>query len=220
MATKKIEPRKRKMSDDSLNNQQQMFIKELIADPTFNLTEAARKCGYKRPEDAGQRLISNRVIATAVGKAIKERSDRLEWTADDILKRLRAVLEVDMTDLYDDEGFVTMRSIKELPPLVRQCITKIKTHRKSYINEDGEQEWFNSFEIEWMSKDSAMNLAMRHFGLMEPDIQVNVISPEMKSRLMIEMLASLKQSNVPNMGVIDGSVISSLTTPPPQNAPE
>ena len=106
-----------------------------------------------------------------------------------------------------------MRDIKSLPDTVRQCITKIKTYKDVSIDDDGEKTVTLKYEIEWMSKDAALQLAMRHFGLLQPDISINVINPEMKARVLIELLQG---TNETNNGVVDGNVISSLAK---QNPP-
>ncbi len=212
MATKKIKERKIGSTlTNTLTNQQQMFIKLLLADPKFDLCNAARLSGYANPAVAGNRLLKNKIISATVGKAIRDRSERLEFTADDVLARLRVVLDVDLTDIYDKNGHVTMKDIKDLPAHIRKCITKIKTYKNSTIDEDGETQVETKYEIEWMSKDAALQLAMRHFGLLQPDININVINPEIKARVLIELLQGTQNAN---SGVIDGSVISSLASKP------
>lgn len=214
MPTKMIKSFKRGANLRTLTNQQQMFVKELLADPSFNLTKAAREAGFKSPRVAGQKLIKHPSIAHHIGNEIRKRSERLEFSADEVLARLRTILEVDISDIYDDDGFTTMKEVKQLPEHIRQCITKVKSHRKTVINEDGDRETINVIEVEWMSKDNALNMAMRHFGLMEPELQINVVSPELKAKVLVDLMGSLQDGKESEPAVIDATVIDRIASSP------
>lgn len=199
----------KKKKEIALTLQQKDFVKHLIADPKFDCQAAAKQAGYANPKQAGSRLLTLAPISVEVANAIKRRADRLEFTADEILLRLKTLLEVDITYIYDDAGFTTMDKIKDLPPMIRQCITKIKAFRKWDIDEDGNKNYYNELEVEWMSKDAAMQLAMKHFGLLQPEINVMVVSDEMKNRILIELL----QQTAPTpdkISIVDGTVIDRL----------
>ena len=207
MRTTLLEERQRGTQQlGKLTNQQRLFVQELLAEPTFNLTEAARAAGYSNPSCAGNRLLKNRIIAAAVGKAIRERRERCEWSADQILNKLRAILEVDLTDVIDDQGFATLENVKELPPIIRKCITKIKTHRECVTNENGEVEWITTVELDWTSKDRALELAMRHFGLMEPGLQVHVVPDKVKAQVLVDLLGKIETEG----NIVDAEAVSRL----------
>jgi hypothetical protein len=85
-------------------------------------------------------------------------------------------------------------------------ITRIEIHLS---DEDGNKNYYNELEVEWMSKDAAMQLAMKHFGLLQPEINVMVVSDEIKNRILIELL----QQTAPTpdkISIVDGTVIDRL----------
>jgi len=191
-----------------LNVQQQLFVDNLLADKTFDLTKAARAAGYKSPSVAGCRLIKQKIIAAAVGREVTLRSERLRFTADDVLNQLRTVLEADLTQLYNDEGECSMADIKALSPVLRQCISKIRTFKKFTIDDDGNKEYYNVYELEWMSKDQALQLAMRHFGMLQPEVNVTVVNADVKARIIVEMLQYTSADN--KLSIVDGTVIDRM----------
>lgn len=209
MATGQIEERKRGTRQyDKLTEQQKSFVKFLLADPAFDLTEAARLSGYQSPGAAGKRLVKNRIIAAMVGNEIRKRNERLELTADNVLKRLQALLDADLTELYDESGLCSMAKIKALPTVIRQCITKIKSTKRCTVDDDGNKEYYDVYDIELMSKDQALQLAMRHFGMLTPEINVTLVSDEVKRQVIVELLQ--QTSFIGRPSVIDGKVIDQL----------
>ena len=194
MSTKNITERQRGASDKSiqaLTAQQQVFVKALLASDNFSPTEAAREAGYKYPSQGGAALMKHEVIRAAIGKELRERKERLQWASDEVLEKLRSVVELDITDLYDNDGNLSMEEIKKLPPHLRQCITEIRTVRKFFTNEEGEREYYNQLEVKWMSKDQALHLALKHFGLLNDDLHVHVLDDQIKQRVIVELLGQI-----------------------------
>jgi hypothetical protein len=209
MATSQINERgKGTRQYDKLTVQQKSFVKFLLADPAFDLTEAARLSGYHSPTAAGKRLIKNPVIAALTGNEIRKRNERLELSADSVLMRLRTLLEADVTELLDEDGKCSMERIKALPAVIRQCITKIKCCKKYITDDEGNRSYYDDLEIEWMSKDQALQLAMRHFGLLTPEINVTLVSDDVKRLVISELLHRISDSQ--KVSVVDGEVIERL----------
>lgn len=190
-----------------MTNQQQMFVRILLADPAFNLTKAAREAGYSAPRQMGQKLLKIDAVRHYLGNEIRKRGERLEFTADEVLQKLRTIINLDLTDLYDDDGYTDMKRVKELPDYLRSCISKVRTVRSYLVDPDtGEKEYFNKVELEWMSKDHALNLAMKHFGLLEPDLKITIVSDELKAKVIVDLLGHVGgQSNV-----IDAQAVARL----------
>ena len=154
---------------------QRAFVDELLADDLFKPTEAARKAGYKNPPQAANKLMKNRQIAAALGKAMRERHERCELKADEVLAQLARALYLDPLDLFerDESGAFMIRSLEDVPVEVRRCITKLKA--RSTVDEDGNTSVY--LEVELMSKDAAMGNALKHLGLISgdgPKIDINV----------------------------------------------
>jgi len=198
MSTTKIEERQRgssKLAIQGLTAQQQVFIKSLLASKNFSPSEAAKEAGYKYPAQAGNSLMKNEVIRAAIGKELRLRKERLEWESDNVLSTLRSVIELDITELYDMDGNLSMESIKALPKHLRCCIDEIRTSRKFFTNEEGEREYYNQLEVKWMSKDQALHLALKHFGLLNDDLQVHVMDDKIKQKVIVELLGQVSEAD-------------------------
>ena len=194
-----------------LTVQQRQFVDALLATKDFNVTEAARSAGYAYPSQAGHSLLKKEPIQKAVGWALKERSQRLEWEADDVLETLRTVVSMDVTQLYDMEGNITMKAVKDLPEHLRRCISKVKSTRKYYTNEMGEKEYYNDLEVEFMSKDQALQLALKHFGLLNDELNIQLVDDKLKRQVVIDILGQLAQ----NKNVIDSTAVDRLALESP-----
>jgi phage terminase small subunit len=194
MSTKKIVERQRGATDKSigaLTAQQQIFVKALLASDNFSPTEAAKQAGYKYPSQSGAQLMGHDVIRAAIGKELRLRKERLQWKSDEVLESLRNVVQLDITELYDNDGNLSMEEIKKLPPHLRQCVTEVRAVRKFYTNEEGEREYYNQLEVKWMSKDQALHLALKHFGLLNDDLHVHVLDDQVKQRVIVELLGQI-----------------------------
>lgn len=81
------------------------FVRELLADPALNATQAAIRAGYS-PNGAKQRahlLMQDPEIKAAVDAAHAERAERTKISAEWVLERLRQITERCMVE--DPEGF-------------------------------------------------------------------------------------------------------------------
>jgi phage terminase small subunit len=156
---------------DGLNPQQLMFIKELLADPSFNYTDAARRAGYKQPSVAVGRLLKDVRVAKCIGKEIHNRADELEIKAVDVLQKLKDVINLDPIDFFDTinnefgERLFAFKPLDEIPPHIRKCISKIESRTYRRHSDSGVETTETVMKIEFMSKDNALNLLMDHLGL-------------------------------------------------------
>jgi phage terminase small subunit len=75
----------------ALTAKQQLFITEYLVD--FNATQAAIRAGYseRTAQEQGSRLLSNVMVQEAIVEARKGRIERVEWTADEILRDLKEI---------------------------------------------------------------------------------------------------------------------------------
>lgn len=180
---------------ESLTVQQRKFVKEMLASDSMSQTEAAKKAGYKHPSQAADNLMKNPIIKSALGKEIAERNERIQKTGDDVLSILHQVLSFDVTEIFDDQGCTTIAQLKKLPKPVRQCIQAIETGVKIIgVGEDAREEEY--IKVKWMSKDNALELAMKHHGLLAPDLHVHVVTDQMKAQLLVELLGEMSNETV------------------------
>lgn len=157
--------RKKGTSAKRLNLQQQSFINELLADPTFNGTRAAERAGYSQPSVAAVKLLKNPLIQAEVDKRVSERQERLKVCGDDILDILHTVLFLNPFRFFKvgRNGAWVVDHPENIPDQIGRVVTHVTC--KNYQNPDGgvETEW----EVHLMSKDYCLQLAMRHHRLLE-----------------------------------------------------
>lgn len=179
MGSKLIQPLKRGANGNRLTPNQRLFVEELLADEQFNPTRAARAAGYKNPAIMGNKLIKLPVIRAMIGKALQERIERTQLRADDVLEMLTTALFLDPAELFSvtGDGVILVKSLDEIPQKLRRCITRLKC-RTRYDKKGEAQE--SLMEVELMSKDTMLQLAMKHLGLggtekVDVQIQGNVV---------------------------------------------
>lgn len=169
MGSTRMQPRKQGVADKTrLNPMQRMFVEALLADPKFNATAAAKKAGYRSPAAMGNKLVKNKVVQAWIGKAINERIREYKLDAKSVLQHLTTALFLDPLDLFEPAekaGVYRVRSLDEVPQEIRRCISKIKC--KTRTDKKGNVDTY--VEIELMSKDAALPLALKHLGLIGPD---------------------------------------------------
>lgn len=173
MGTKKriSSKRGRKIVNTPLNEKQELFVAELFADNQFNYTEAARKAGFPRPAQAAQHLLKNLNVTRAISERIKSLTTPLHLSAAELDGLLCRVIRMDPIELfsYDEETEeLYVRDLRKVPKELRQLIQKIKTTTRY----DKEGNRSVRMEIELMSKDHALNLAMKRFGMLDTRLRV------------------------------------------------
>jgi hypothetical protein len=180
----------------------------MMGSKTMAPSEAAEGAGYKNPSVAANKLMKNEVIRAALGREILEREKRTNKTADDVVRFLHNVLEIDVTEIFDDEGYTTMEKIRKLPREIRICIQGIETDYKYERTGDGEFEKKEVVKVKWMSKDRALELALKHHGLLQPDLQLHILNDDMKSQVLMEILERMQnmKNNVVDVDYIEKAV--------------
>lgn len=83
----------------ALNAKQQRFVEEYLIEPIA--TQAAIRAGYseKTAHSQGQRLLKHVEVQAAIEIAIKERSERKQITADDVLQKWFDLVNADPNEL-------------------------------------------------------------------------------------------------------------------------
>lgn len=161
-----MQPKKIGANPDRLTPNQRLFCEYLLADPQFNGTAAARAAGYKNPGIAASKLMKSKPVRATIGKAIMERIREVKLEQKDVLEHLATALFLDPLELFErtDRGAYVVRDLSEVPEQIRRCITKLKCRTKE--NKGQREIWI---EIELMSKDAALPLAMKHLGIAGAD---------------------------------------------------
>lgn len=207
MSTSLIKPGKRGANLDRLSTKQRMFVEQLLADPGFNVTQAARQAGYKFPNTTSQKLIKHKAISAALGKAIYERSKRIGLKADDVLERLKTVLFFNPLTMFKKglNGTWIIDDLDKVPEEIARCVTKVKSRS---ITSAIDEEVTTYFELEFMSKDTALGLAMKHLGLLGEVAKHNALNINVNALDIARLLSGVsKESNV-----VDVKSIEHMTT--------
>jgi phage terminase small subunit len=160
MGTTLIKNRQNGSSLNGLTSNQRAFVLELLADNLFNPTDAARRVGYKQPASAANQLLKNKKVQAALGKAQREREERCQLKADDVLNYLRTALFFNPLRFFTPtkDGKLEIMNPEEVPEEIGRLIEKYSLKHKE--NEDGSTQ--TTIVVETLSKSVALGLAMKH----------------------------------------------------------
>lgn len=134
-----------------LTEKQARFVQEYLLD--LNATQAATRAGYsaKTANEQGARLLANVSVRSAIEEAKRQRMERLNVKADDVVR------EIERLAMYDPADLTHIKSpddIKALPPDVRRAIVGWGWDRQG------------RFTIK-MAKESALQMLGRHHGIFQ-----------------------------------------------------
>lgn len=95
-----------------LTAKQEAFCREYLID--LNGTQAAIRAGYssKRADAIGYENLRKPEIAAAIQKAMTDRAERVQRSADDVLKDIQRVKESCMAEAFDQQGNAVMADPK------------------------------------------------------------------------------------------------------------
>ncbi|MBB1161476.1 terminase small subunit [Aquariibacter albus] len=116
-----------------LTPKQQAFVAEYLVD--LNAAAAARRAGYSErvANRIGAENLSKPVIAAAIQEALEARQQRTQIDADWVLKRLAAMADADLADLYGPDG--ALKPVAEWPEVWRRgLVAGVETEE---IREEG-----------------------------------------------------------------------------------
>ena len=109
---------------DSLEEQQQLFVRELMKD--LNQKQAAIRAGYSENTAAAQasRLLTNVNVKAAFDELKAIRNEQLGVDAGYVLQRLLTVDQLDVADILDNSGAI--KPVNEWPKEWRQNISSFE----------------------------------------------------------------------------------------------
>jgi len=204
MRTTKLKPSKRGISSKTLNQlttQQQIFIKELLASQDFNASEAARKAGYKHPGTSATKLLNNKLIAAAIGKAIYERSTKLEITAERVLQELARIAFANPQQMFNSYG--QLLEISAMPEDVARTISGFDVEVRT-SNYGEEETTTTTIKPRMWNKLEALKLLMSHLGMTLPGDKLKL---EGSVNFIAQMIAKV-ESSAPK--ILDGTIIDAV----------
>lgn len=86
-----------------LTPKQEAFCREYLID--LNASQAAVRAGYRGdPNTVGPRLLANVGVRSLIDRLMAERAERVQRTADDVLKDIHKVKDACMAEAFDQQG--------------------------------------------------------------------------------------------------------------------
>ena len=153
-------------ADKELNDQHKLFCEEYIIN--FNATDAAIKAGYSEKTASSQasRLLRNVNIQAYIKDLNEKRSERVQVTADDILKEYCKIAFCDVSDFYDERG---LKPISELSDKAKASVSSYAIKRVKNSNGEFEDVPIMKFH----DKLKALELAGKCLGIGEESNEVH-----------------------------------------------
>ncbi len=165
-ATKKVRP---------LTRKQELFVAEYRKD--LNATAAAKRAGY-HPKMAAQ-LLAIPSIRMAVAEKTKQQLAKADLTAERVLEEIRRVCFANMGDFLDDDG--APKLLSTLSPEQKAALVSLEVVIKNTEAGDGHQD--KVYKIRLHDKLKALELAMKHLRLLEPEGQPAVVLQQLVIRI-------------------------------------
>lgn len=165
MARKNPKPR---VASASLNDKQRRFAAEYLID--LNATQAAIRAGYS-PKTAGPqafKLLQNALIKKFISEANQKRADKLEISADRVLKEIARIAFVDLSNAFHEGG--GLKSLHEMDEDTRRAIAGLEV---TSLTEDGEAVGTLK-KLKITDKIAALTLLCKHLGLAQDKLKLGV----------------------------------------------
>lgn len=138
-----------------LNDKQKRFCEEYIID--LNATQAAIRAGYsaKTANEQAGRLLVNVSVQEFIAELKAERSDRLQITADDVLKEFWSIAQDDVKNYLSFK----MEDEKIKVEVKDSATINTKNIQEISLGKDGQ------FKFKLYARDAALVNVGRHLGM-------------------------------------------------------
>ena len=157
---------------EGLNKRELIFSNEYLVD--LNGKQAAIRAGYspKTAEQMASRLLRKVKVREFIDKLMKKRQEKVGITQERVLQELARIAFFDPKKLFDNEG--NPIPITELDDDTAAVIAglDLKEEYEGY----GDERKFVGYtkKIKLSDKNSALNLAMRHLGMLNDNLNLNI----------------------------------------------
>ena len=154
-----------KTTPDTLSDKEELFIHEYLVD--LNIGAAAKRIGIlKNPTTVGGRMLKLPRVQKALTKLMKVREEKVDIIAKDVLQELAYSVFRDPLDLCDPKtGQLIVNDMRQIPKKMRACIEGIEVEAFTDAETGNVRQ---KMKLKLTSKMAAMELAMKHLGLIEP----------------------------------------------------
>jgi phage terminase small subunit len=112
------------MKGERLNERERAFVREYLVD--LNATQAAIRAGYspRSAKTTGNRMLTKADIQEAIAAANKQRVERVELKADDVIRELMLIAFGDLGRAFGEAG--RLLALGEMDADVRRTIASIE----------------------------------------------------------------------------------------------
>jgi phage terminase small subunit len=150
----------------ALSPKQERFCLEYLKD--LNGTQAAIRTGYsaRTANEQAARLLAKASVSARVQQLLAKRNEKLELKADDILRELLRIAQVDIAKIYDADGLLL--PIHEMPEDVRRAIAGVE------VTEVGDDDRLvRTKRIRFWDKTKALELLAKVLKLLTENVNVS-----------------------------------------------
>lgn len=161
----------------SLTPKKRRFVTEYLVD--LNATKAAERTGYsiKTAYSIGQRLLKDVEIASAIAAEQDARAQRVQVRADEVLRELVAIVRTNPSHFTTDEaGNLALRDENDTESW--RAVASVKQKTRFIPQKDSDDIVEREIEYKLWDKNSAIDKAMRHLGILATELNVNVNAVE------------------------------------------
>jgi len=162
-----------------------------------NNTQSAINAGYSKKTAAAMagKLLKDKRVSAFIGKAQREMCERLELTAEEVLRQLYFCATRDGKQLCDPNGILVLNhrvvngrvsgtTIHDLPEQITAAIDGVKQKVRRY-DEDGVFIEEVETEIKLVSKGGAIDMALKKMGMYAPTkVQTEVVKTDWDSLIV------------------------------------
>jgi phage terminase small subunit len=192
---------KPKPSNVELTDKQQAFCREYLVD--LNATQAAIRAGYseKTAKSIGQENLTKPDIQAEVQRLMKARADRVEVTADTVLRELLQIATVDLAEAFDENG--RLKPLHEIPLSVRKAIAGVEVYEEFAGRGEDREQIGETKKVRFWDKNKALEMLGRHLRLFADRLEhsgpdgspISVESPRSKEDMaaFAQMLAEARK---------------------------
>ena len=156
-----------------LTPKQARFVDEYLCD--LNATQAAARAGYsaRTANEQGSRLLANVSVRSALSEAMKAREKRTHITQDRVLQELARLAFSDIRKAFKEDG--TLKLPQDLDDDTAAAMAGIDTITSSVHGGDEEAPLsLTTKKVKIADKNAALTLAMRHLGMLNDKLQLDM----------------------------------------------
>lgn len=157
-----------------LNPKQKRFAEEYLKD--LNATKAAVRAGYseKGAGTQGRRLMSTPAVRELVESLMAKRSERTAITADRVLEEIAVIAFSDLRHYAKGDVNDPVLLRDGVPDAAMRAVSSVKKKVLRGASEDSDDLELVEVEIKLWDKPKALHLAMRHLGILNDKLEVDV----------------------------------------------